>query len=85
MEGFSLDKESGAVNRETTGNDKPLEVNNACVDIPQESNLENDILLQTCGSDTERRQRGNEDMEAQDALSPNISGRALRQQVPLLN
>ena len=47
MEGFSLDKESGAVNRETTGNDKPLKVNNACVDIPQESNLENDILLQT--------------------------------------
>ena len=31
---FSLDKESGTVNRETSGNDK-------------ESNLENDILLQT--------------------------------------
>ena len=47
IEGFSLDKESGAVNREATGNDKPLKVNNACVDIPQECNLENDILLQT--------------------------------------
>ena len=35
IEGFSLDKESGAVNRETSGNDKPLKVNNACVDIPQ--------------------------------------------------
>ena len=31
---FSLDKESGTVNRETSGNNK-------------ESNLENDILLQT--------------------------------------
>ena len=28
IEGFSLDKESGAVNRETTGNDKPRKVNN---------------------------------------------------------
>ena len=28
IEGFSLDKESGAVNRETTGNDKPQKVNN---------------------------------------------------------
>ena len=47
IEGFSLDSVSGA--RETTGNDqnKPLKVNNACVDIPQEFNPENDILLQT--------------------------------------
>lgn len=42
-----LDKESGTVNRETTGNDKPLKVNNACVDIPQGSNLENYFPLQT--------------------------------------
>ena len=64
IEGFSLDKESGAVSRETTGNDKPLKVNNACVDIPQESNLENDILLQTILPVvlTERHQQGSEDV-----------------------
>ena len=28
IEAFSLDKESGAVNRETTVNDKPRKVNN---------------------------------------------------------
>ena len=47
IEGFSLDKESGTVNREMTGNNKPLKVNNACEDIPHKSKLENDILLQT--------------------------------------
>ena len=64
IEGFSLDKESGAVSRETTGNDKPLKVNNARVDIPQESNLENDILLQTILPVvlTERHQQGSEDV-----------------------
>ena len=64
IEGFSLDKESGAVNRETSGNDKPLKVNNARVDIPQESNLENDILLQTILPVvlTERHQQGSEDV-----------------------
>ena len=50
---FSLDKESGTVNRETSGNDK-------------ESNLENDILLQSilspCGSETERHQEASEDV-----------------------
>ena len=42
IEGFSLNRESGSINRDATDNDKPLKVN-----IPQESNLENDTLLQT--------------------------------------
>ena len=45
MDGFFLPKENGTVGQEMTGNDKPLKVNNACVDIPQESNNESNILF----------------------------------------
>ena len=45
IDGFSLPKDNGTVGQETT--EKPLKVNNARVDIPQESNNESNILLQT--------------------------------------
>ena len=45
IDGFSLPKDNGSVGQETT--EKPLKVNNARVDIPQESNAESNILLQT--------------------------------------
>ena len=89
IEFFSLDKESGAVSRETTGNDKPLKVNNACVDIPQESNLENDILLQTIlpvvpkGTNKAVKTYAFYDNGSAGCLSPSVSRRALRLQVPL--
>ena len=45
IDGFSLPKDNGIVGQETT--EKPLKVNNARVDIPQESNAKSNILLQT--------------------------------------
>ena len=47
IDGFSLPKENSTAGQETTDNDKPLKVNNARVDIPQDSNSESNILLQT--------------------------------------
>ena len=44
---FSLPKENGTASQETTGNDKPLKVNSARVEIRQDSNTERNILLQT--------------------------------------
>jgi len=39
--------ENSTAGQGTAGNDNPLKVNNARVDIPQESNSESNILLQT--------------------------------------
>jgi len=47
IDGFSLPKENSTASQETAGNNNPPKVNKARVDIPQESNSESNILLQT--------------------------------------